>query len=299
MSFKEETQEYGTWLWTPTLVITPEYTQTILNEAERENINTIYLSVDSYLDIFAMPDGVAKERKKGEFEKVLNNFIVEANKRGIEVDAEGGWRNWAEPGHEYKSLAIVSFVKEFNSKNLNKFRGFQYDVEPYMLEGYEQSSSTALSNFIKLVDKTEKSLDPDGLRFSVVIPAFYDKDDGATPLITYRGVETSVFEHLLKILERRNGNSIIVMSYRNFAKKSDGSIEISNNELSTARRGRYNTRIVIAQETGDFLPEYITFHGKSKNYFRNETGLLSKAFVRNPNFGGLAIHFANSMYELK
>ncbi len=299
-SFKSETPEYGTWLWTPTLQITPKYTQTILDEAEERKVNAIYLSLDSYLEISRMPEGQTKERRKKEFEKVLSHFITEANKRGIAVDAEAGWRNWAEPGHEYKPFAIASFVKEFNAKNSHQFRGFQYDIEPYMLETYTTASSTTLANFIKLIDKTEGFLaSADDLRFSVVVPAFYDKKDGGTPLVTYRGVRTSVFEHLLKILEKRENNSIIVMSYRNFAQESDGSIEISSNELKTARRGLYRTKIVIAQETGDFMPKYITFHGKPISYFQNETSILSNAFGRNPNFGGLAIHYANAMNELR
>ncbi len=299
LSLKDGQEELGTWLWTPTLQLTPEYTVKILDEAKNNGVNVIYLSIDSYLDIFAMTDGDLKENMKEKFSLTLDNFIEEANKRGIAVNAEGGWRNWAEPGHEYKAFTIVSYVKEFNREHENRFRGFQYDVEPYLLEEYNSKPNLVLQNFLKLVDKTEEFLEEDELELSVVVPAFYDKRDISTPIVSYNGADSSVLEHLFKILDRKKDSSIIIMSYRNFAQGSDGSIEISSNELKTARDGLYSTDVIIAQETGNFLPRYITFYGMGKGHFNTETALLINAFEKNLNFGGLAIHYVNSLSELK
>lgn len=88
------------------------------------------------------------------FAVALEYFIKSANKKSIEVDAEAGWRNWAESGNKYKGLAIANFVKIFNANHTNKFRGFQYDVEPYLLDSYEKNKVGVLKNFIKLVDQT-------------------------------------------------------------------------------------------------------------------------------------------------
>jgi hypothetical protein len=77
-----------------------------------------------------MRDGIEKEKLKEKFSKTLEDFIILANREGIEVDAEAGWQNWAEAGNRYKALAIVDYVKNFNDTHKNKFRGFQYDVEP-------------------------------------------------------------------------------------------------------------------------------------------------------------------------
>jgi hypothetical protein len=292
-------KEYGTWLWTPTLSITPAYTKEILDRAKSDGVNTVYLSIDSYLDIFVMRNGVAKESRRKEFAKILDNFLTEAHARDIEVDAEAGWRNWGEPGNEYKPLAILQFVKEFNDSHDNKFRGFQYDIEPYMLDHYDANEERILKNFVTLVDRTENFIGSDDLKLSVVVPAFYDERDRSIPKFDYKGSNASVLKHLLNILDRRSGSSILVMSYRNFARGNDGSIDISSNELRTAKKGRYSTEIILAQETGNFPPAYITFYGKTRKYFEDETGKLSKAFSKNANFGGLAIHYANSMSELK
>lgn len=295
----DKPSEYGTWLWTPTLNITPQYAKNILTEAKKDEVKSVYLSIDSYLDIFVMPEGEEKESRKREFEKVVDNFIAEAGDRGINVDAEAGWRNWAEPGNEYKAWAILNFVKDFNTRHTHKFRGFQYDIEPYLLENFKNDPELVLKNYIGLIDKSETFLEESGINLTLVIPSFYDKRDGSVPLITYMGSKDSVFKHLLNILDRQDGNSIILMSYRNFADGKDGSIDISKNELNTARRGFYNTKIIVAQETGNFLPRYITFYGKSRDYFSGQTALVTDAFKSNLNFGGLAVHYANTMSLLK
>jgi len=304
--FAEEDQnnfeEHGTWVWTPILQMTPEYMSQIISGAKREEVNVIYLSIDSYLDIFVMPSSEEKSKLEQEFVDKLQTFIWLASQENILVDAEAGWRNWAESGHTYKPFAIVEFVKKFNLEQPLKFRGFQYDVEPYLLEEYkssEEGQKLVLANFVKLINDTIYNLENSDLKFSVVVPDFYDKNDELTPSFEYKGKKDFAFKHLLRILETRKGSAIIIMSYRNFAEGRDGSIDISKNEMRTARAGRYNTSIILAQETG-YVPEpYVTFHNTSKNYFIGEVGKLKSAFSSHRNFAGLAIHYANAYLELE
>lgn len=290
--------EYGTWIWTPTLQMTDEYMESILSEARREGINTIYLSIDSYLDIYVLPAGREREEKEKLFGSTLEKFISVASEKGIAVDAEAGWRNWAEEGHSYKAFVIVNYVKEFNDSHEHKFRGFQYDVEPYLLDYYLENKGVVLSNFIKLVDQTAHFLGNSDLKFSVVVPDFYDRKDRMTPSFVYGGETDFAFRHLLKVLEKKPDSSIIIMSYRNFAEGRDGSIEVSKNEMRTASLGRFSTAIILAQEVGDVPPPYITFHNTSKKHFLAESEKLSKVFDAYANFDGIAIHYANAFLSL-
>jgi hypothetical protein len=89
------------------------------------------------------------------------------------------------------------------------------------------------------------------------------------------------------------------MSYRAFAEGFDGSIEISTNEMKTAKKGSYQTKIIIAQETGEVLPAYLTFHNTSKNRLFEEIGKINTAFDPYSNFNGIAIHYANAFLALK
>ena len=296
---EDATPEHGTWIWTPTLQMSEDYIDSIIIGAKENNINAIYLSIDSYLDIFALPKGIEKDRQKELFSEKISYFIKEANKMGIEVDAEAGWKNWAEEDNAYKPIAILEFVKEFNSINTYKFRGFQYDVEPYLLENYEAEKESVLKNFVSLIDQTEHFLEDSGLRFSVVVPSFYDKKDGMTPRFSYNGSLDYIFGHLMSILERREGNSIIIMSYRNFAEGEDGAIAISKNEMRTARNRVYNSRVIIAQETSDVPPPYITFHKKTKAHLLEQLNKIDNAFNSYESFGGTAIHYINSYLDLE
>lgn len=296
---KDEPREYGTWVWTPTLQMTPQYVNEILDGAQKDGLNAVYVSIDSYLDIFTMAKGPEREKKKDLFENILENFISAASQRGIAVDAEAGWQNWAEPGNEYKAFAIANFVKNFNETHQHKFRGFQYDVEPYLLTDYPKEKERVLKNFVALIDQTEKFLSDSNLKFSVVLPDFFDGQDGLTPAFAYQNKEDYVFGHILKILDRREGSTVIVMSYRNYASGEDGSIEVTNNEMQTAKTNGHQTKIIVAQETGDVPPPYITFYKTPKKYFYREINKIDENFKSHPNFGGIAVHYLNAFLALK
>ncbi len=289
--------ENGTWLWTPTLQITPEYRDKIISGAVENSINTIYVSIDSYLDIFVMPNGEEKDKAKQKFENTLKDFIALANKNGIQVDAEAGWQNWAEPGNSYKANVVLDYVINFNKRNKEKFRGFQYDVEVYLLPEYFEDREKVLNNFLNLISQTVTSLNNTDLQFTVVVPEFYDGTLDETPSFNYRGKKAFAFEHLLTILDRRRGSKVIVMSYRNFSQGKDGSIDISTDEILTANR--YNTKVILAQETGDVPPPYITFHSKTKQDYEDEVKKLEDEFVNENSYGGLATHYINAFLELK
>ncbi|TSC70422.1 MAG: hypothetical protein CEO12_356 [Parcubacteria group bacterium Gr01-1014_46] len=289
--------ENGTWLWTPTLNITPQYRDLIILGARENSISTIYLSLDSYLDIFVMPSGEEKEMAKEKFNSIVRDFIRVANENKIAVDAEAGWQNWAQAGNSYKANVILDYVINFNKNNKEKFRGFQYDVEVYLLPEYFENREKVLNNFLNLISQTVTVLNNTDLEFSVVVPEFYDGTFDETPSFVYRGKRGYTIEHLLSILERRGGSKIIVMSYRNFSRGKDGSIDISRDEINLANK--YNTKIVIAQETGDVPPPYITYYNTSRAQYDEEVGLIEKEFVGDKSFGGIATHYINAFLELK
>lgn len=294
-----EPKEKGSWLWTPTMYLTNDYVSEIVLGAKEKGINTIYLSIDSYLDIFVIEESQTKINRELDFKNKIENFIKIANENDIEVDALAGWKNWAEEGNLYKPYAVVNFVKDFNEESSYKFRGFQYDVEPYLLERFETEQSDVLRNFTELIHKTENFFKDTDIRFAVVIPDFYDKKDEVTEKFYYNGLSEYIIPHLINILDERKGNSVIVMSYRNFADGEDGSIEVSKNEMKTFKRKAKNTKLIIAQETGDFPPPYITFHSKSRSHLYTEIEKIEAEFAKNRNYGGIAIHYINSYLDME
>ncbi len=289
--------EKGTWLWTPIMDISPKYRDSIISNAKKNKITHIYLSIDSYLDIYVMGDGDKKTKIKNDFDSKIENFIIEANKAGIAVDAEAGWRNWAESGHEYKPFAVLDYAIRFNKTHTSKFRAIQYDVEPYLLDAYKKDKKKVLTNFLDLVNESVTRLNNSSLQFVVVIPEFYDGNEKLTPKFSYRGESGYAISHLLRVLDRRTESSIIVMSYRNFAVGKNGSIEISKGEIAEANS--HSTKVILAQETGNVLPLYITFYKTSRKYYNNQVALLQKNFSEDKSFGGIAIHYVNAFMELR
>lgn len=299
---REGEKEHGTWIWTPIRDMTTEYIDSIIQKSLSEDVNVIYMSIDSYLDVLSLSTNkdteVQYEEQKKVFDSTISYFLKKAKENNIEVDAVGGWRNWAEDGHRYKPFAILDYVKQWNSSNDIKFRGIQYDIEPYLLERYENEKEDVLLKFISLIEQLANVEDTKDLKFSVAIPEFYDSKSTFSPKLTYKNQTKSLVEHFLEILSTRESSSIIIMAYRNRAEGEDGSIEISQDEIRIANRFKYKTEIIVAQETGDVLPPYITYHNTSKEYLEQEISKISKRFGGERSFGGIAIHYVNSFVSL-
>ncbi len=287
--------EKGTWLWTPVLEITPTYRDTVIAGAKQEGIKAIYLSIDSYLDIFIMPEGSQKSALKKQFDETLEDFVTHAHAAGIAVDAEGGWRNWAEPGHTYKPAAVVAYAIDFNKMNTEKLRGFQYDVEPYLLSEYQSQPRVVLRRFTALVDQSLEWLYGSDLRFAVVVPDFYDTLSAGKFFYGFHRGDT--INQLVRLLDRRPGSSIIVMAYRNFAQGHDGAIDISQGELREAQG--HTAKIVIASEFGDVPPPYTTYFNTSRARYERQIAAVEKAFASASDFGGISLHYLNAFLALK
>lgn len=293
----EYSEENGSWLWTPILQITSDYAENIISDSKKRGIKNLYVSIDTYLDIYVMPEGSEKNAQLKKFDSILSDFIKKANDNGITVDAEAGWRNWAELANSYKAFATLSYAIDYNKTHQYKFRGFQYDVEPYLLDYYKEDTKEILNNFINLVDESVGRLDGSDLRLSVVVPEFYDGTYEETPKIFYAGESLYPVEQLLRVLDKRDESSIIIMAYRNFSEGPNGSIEISKDEVQLANK--YKTKVVLALETGNTLPAYITFYNLRRSYFEKQLTILRKAFIKEKSFGGTATHYINSLTELQ
>lgn len=290
-------RERGTWLWTPLLEITPEYRRSILAGAKEAGIRNMYLSIDSYLDIYVMPEGPEKEAKLKAFDEALVAFIADAKAYGMTVDAEGGWRNWAQEGHLYKPFAVLEYAITFNETHDEKLRGFQYDVEPYLLDEYQDDRKGVLADFLDLIGQSLVRLSGSDLLFTVVIPDFYDGRQNITPEFFYGWRYGHTLDHLLSLLERRPGSILTVMSYRNRSIGDDGSIAISRDEI--IRANRFKTKVVLAQETGEVAPASYSFYNSSRAQLMQELDLLDKAFSGEKSYQGLAIHYVNALMALR
>lgn len=292
-------KEYGMWIWVSPLQMTSTYIDTVLAGAVANRINVLYVTIDDYLTIDALPSGTAKDAAKTAYSNALQLLIQRAAQVNIAIDAEAGWRDWAEPGQTYKATAIVNYVLSYNNTHDYRIRALQYDVEPYLLSSYESNKAVVLGNFVALVDRTAIQMNTNSTGFSIVIPHFFDDTQKWTPAITYQGTTTYTFNHLLRIMNTRPNSRIILMSYRNFATGDNSTTAISNTEVSEASVGGHPTKIIVAQETGNVDPGYVTFYGLPKSTYITEANKVISAFTGYSNFGGMAVHYVDPFFQLK
>lgn len=267
-----------------------------IDQAAANGFNAIYVTVDDYLPIYAMPAGTTKTQALTNYQNSIDQFIAYAASKNISVDAEAGDKDWAET-KQSSALAIENFVISYNSTHANKFRHVQYDIEPYLLANYETNKAQVLTNYITLVDKLVAN-DTLNLGVEMVIPHFFGSNDGWTPDISYNGKTASTFSHLLSLLDQHSGDAILVMAYRNFAAGTNGTIDIASDELAEASSGSHTTRVLIAQETGNVDPSYVTFYGLSKSVLWGQVALINQYFGTSSAFSGIAINYIDPFLAL-
>ncbi|MEK7453181.1 MAG: hypothetical protein AAB614_03025 [Patescibacteria group bacterium] len=293
-------KEFGVWVWDSPMQMTQEKIANVLASVKTNGMNVIYVTIDDYLKIYSLPDGIDKTKKTQEYFVALNNIIVSAKKMNINIDVEGGWSDWAIPENRWKGYALIGFVDQYNKQYPNeKIHAFQYDVEPYLLPSYEKNKEKTLTDFVEFIDISTQKMKSIDSNFSIVIPHFYDYTQKWTPSLIYNDVRNYTFTHLLNILENKPGSTIIIMSYRNFFDGPGGTKELSLPEIAESSNGQHSTKVIIAQETGNVSPSYVTFYDYSKAEYFDVVKTIYVFFGGYSNFNGVATHYLDTFEKLK
>ncbi len=284
-------KELGVWVWTPISGMSPAAMQQIVNEAAENNFNAIYITVDEYLSIETQG-----EQAINAYEQNVATFIGLAAQKNIAVDAEAGARVWGQPGDTYEAPEIVSFVASYNQSHTQKFRGVQFDIEPYLLPGYNTNTPIVLTNYVQLIATLATQTANSRLPLTIVVPHFFDDGVKWTPEITVNGSTNYVDNLIFALLNKSAGNRMIVMAYRNFAGGDGGSISLAQTEVTEA--DATNVKVLVAQETGPVSPSYVTFNGTSRTELATQAAAIAGAFNSDGSFGGIAIDYLDPFLSL-
>lgn len=279
-------QERGAWLWTGVGRLDMQRRNELFETARAHGIDTIYLSVNSYIGLLDTEDEAGRAKLIKSYDAKIEDFLIAAQKAGFAVDAVTGLANSAEPDHADTTLALLDHVIEFNASHTAKFRGFQYDVEPYTLDRYERDSAGVLTEYLNLIARSIALLAQCNLRFSVAIPDFYDERGVSSPIVRYDRHSGTALDHLLRLLAKRPGSSIVVMAYHDHAEGEDGVIAHAHGELqAAAERG---VRVVVALEIDRVGQSGVSFYGKPLSEYTEAIGAIESTFAGSQNFGGTA-----------
>lgn len=292
-------KEFGVWVWSSPVQLNDAKADQILASLKNNGMNAAYITIDDYLNIASLPDGPAKTAQTASYFTALNRIVASAASRGIAVDVEGGAADWSIPANYWKAFALIDFVKKYNQQYPSaKIRGLQYDVESYLLPSYEGNKASVLSSYIAFIDAAVSQMQGMDAAFSVVIPHFYDSTQKWTPPFLYDGKRVFAFTHLLNILQKKPGSTIIIMSYRNYFRGADGVQGLSVPELTESSLSKYSTKVIIAQETGNVDPWYVTFYGMSKTDFLAAANTIYAGFAGYSSFNGVSVNYLDPFLEL-
>lgn len=292
-------KEFGVWVWDSPSKMSTAYAGEVIAKARENGFNVIYLTVDDYLPITQIKDDAEKGAAKDAYMKSLSLFIQAAKSAGVAVDVVGGAKDWALEENRWKGYALIDFVKEYNTTHSSfPIRGLQYDVEPYLLPEYNVDKGKILKQYITFVDESARRMIDVKARFTIVVPHFYDRAQKWTSSFSYNGTDGYAFTHLLRVLAQKSDTGIIVMSYRNFFEGDNGIQQISEEEIKEATEGGYQTKIILAQETGNVAPAYVTYHDYPKSALRDSLREIQTYFRKYKNYGGMSIHYFDPFLTL-
>lgn len=282
-------EEAGVWVWTSPDQMSQAEMAEVVDDAAENNFTAIYITVDDYL---TATNTVAYDQSVGE-------FLSLAAQKGLAVDAEAGSEDWAEPGNTWEPADILAFVNSYDATHAQRFRGVQFDIEPYLLPQYDSDESTVLTQYVTLVDQLVQTDKGDGLPLSIVVPLFYDANEGWTPTVTVDGVTDYTYRQIVRLLNElpAGDGRIIEMAYRNFATGADSAIALSTPEIQEA--SGTNVKVLVAQETGPVTPSYVTFYGTSRAALFGQIAAINMAYASSPAFGGIAVDYLDPFLELQ
>ena len=214
------------------------------------------------------------------------DFLERAHRQGFLVEGLAGTAEWALSKNHAEALAAADAALAFNraAPPGARFDGIHFDVEPYLLLGYDDPAfgRRVRDEFLEMVSLVNARVRSEpNLRFSCDVPSWFYADDGPEReevLATFHGEEKAVGEHLTDMLD-----SVTIMDYINQADGAGGIIARGIPALEyAASQGK---KILIGVET--FLePEraiYFVGHVKKEDFpgRLDTTGLGGQLYFEN------------------
>jgi Carbohydrate binding domain 30 len=243
------------WVWRTLEILTdPAEPGRLFSFCARLNVREIYLSVE-----FAAPSAGQAPSAITSADGI-RRLIEAAHRHGLRVQALAGSPEWAVTAYHPKALGAVEAVLDFNrgSPHEARFDGIHFDVEPYVLIGFEDPAfqQQLLDAYLEMVSECSKAAKAGGLPFSCDVPWWFFPLAGSPNqqemTVDFAGNRKTVGEHLLDLL-----NSITIMDYRNQADGAAGIINFAQPAI-TAAAAQHKT-IMVGLETTAEEPTPVDF----------------------------------------
>jgi hypothetical protein len=282
--------------------LAPAEVQRRLRFLRANGFRTVYLDIGRYLDAADLPvEDETRQTKMGTIRRQIKRFVAAATGYGLSVQALGGGPTWTQERHRYLGPKLVSLVGDYNSSvgHWERLKGVHLDLEPYTLEGWldernvERNLVEYLTTIEEIVDTYRSQLDRSanrGLQLGFAIPFWFDGRGDAPGPVTFGGDTKPAAFHVIDLLGDLRGAYLVVMSYRNFTRTSDGSIAHARDEFRYAAMIGARSGLIVGQHYGPAPgEEHISFHGRPRWVFWRAAAEIALAFRRYPQFRGLSV----------
>ncbi len=282
--------------------LAPAEVQRRLRFLRANRFHTIYLDIGKYLDAADLPVTDPNRRPRMDsIRRQIQRFVATASGYGLSVQALGGGPTWTQEGHRYLGPKLVSLVGDYNTSvgHRERLKGVHLDLEPYTLPGWldedhvEENLVGYLTTVEEIVDTYRWQLDRwanCGLQLGFAIPFWLDGRGDAPGPVTFDGDTKPAAFHVIDLLGELKGAYLVVMSYRNFTRTSEGSIAHARDEFRYAAMTGARSGLIVGQHYGPAPgEEHITFHGRPRWVFWRAAAEIALAFRRYPQFRGLSV----------
>jgi hypothetical protein len=200
----------------------------------------------------------------------LRPLVAALNRLDIRVYALDGDPHYALPRLHAGVLETVDNVIRYNRevREDERFFGIRYDIEPYILPGFNGSSrELLLDGLLQITAASVARARAAGLRYGADIPFWYDAPAEYTyerVTAEFGGVSKPVSEHIIDLVD-----DVSIMDYRTVAYGADGTVRHASGELAYAQR--QGKPVFVGLETGELPDEVLLdFRGEPRRGIARE-----------------------------
>lgn len=274
------------WVWLHDDLKDDRGRERILSFCKRQGIERIFVELQF--------TGASEARTLAK-QHDLKDLIRRAAKAGIAVEALDGHREMSLAICRADTLQRLDQVLAFQ-KALPKearFAALHYDIEPYLGDRWKNGDEQGvMRETLDTMAAIRAKVKPEsGLAVIYDIPSWYDRHPD-TLTIEFAGESKNFHEHIQDL-----SDAIGIMSYRRNMVGTGSVSDICSAEM--AYGAKIGKKVYPSLETGRLPDEpEITFYGAEAETFRAAITELYEAQKEHPAFGGIYLHYYESLQTL-
>lgn len=195
----------------------------------------------------------------------MGPLLAQIRARGALTYALDGDPAYALPENHDGVVRTVERLAEHNRSvpEEQRFHGVRYDIEPYLVPGFQGTRRGELLNgYVTVVDRASRAARASGLTFAVDIPFWLDAPDEETGEVLeaeLNGRVAPVLEHVMAAVD-----DLAIMDYRTSALGPNGALALAYTEMELAER--FGVDVYVGVETTRLNDEDLhTFFGAPRD----------------------------------